>query len=234
MSRVCFCTSSHPLSSAQGHCFSFFPSSSVTFLYWIYISNRHNNIFSYLLNIQKQKIFWFTLHHLFCPPCFFVCFLFLKIIVYTSYYQVFVSHALLNPLPVRPLSVPFPLKQLLRLSVTTMLPRAVSCTDSAHLDLCTTFDTAICSRIFETLPSLFSRFTNTASYLLPQCWLLVVLRCLSSHRPLNVGEPWGQSLFLFVCLFVCFLNFPVYTYSTGNLSELYGFKYHLNASTAEI
>lgn len=60
------------------------------------------------------------------------------------------------------------------------------------LDLSATFDRAVSFNL-ETLSSLLCRITHTPGYLLPQCWLLVILLCLSLHR-LSVGEPQSSGL----------------------------------------
>ena len=63
------------------------------------------------------------------------------------------------------------------------------------LDLSATFDRAI-SLNLETLSSSLCRITHTPGYLLPQCWLLVILLCLSLHRLPSVGEPQSSGLVL--------------------------------------
>lgn len=131
---------------------------------------------------KKNKNKKYPIHSLPSVSQYFVCLfpfpaLFLKRDVYTSYCQIFSFHVLLNPLPIRPLSAPFSLKQVLRFSRNYYVAKYhTPLILFILLDLSTTFDTYLfpylCNTFFFAFQVNTQPWLSTTSLLVPYSSLL--------------------------------------------------------------
>ena len=186
---VCFCIRSHPFSSiiCSRNCFSFCPSTLIFSFTGLFQSAKRQAIISTMLKKKIDPLFTT------CFPIFLVSFC--SIIPWKSCLYLLLRFLLpysVKPIPIRPLHHS-ELRQFLSFSSNFHVARChMLLSLFILLDLSATFDRAI-SLNLETLSSLLCRITHTPGYLLPQCWLLVILLCLSLHR-LSIGEPQSSGL----------------------------------------